>query len=385
MKQAVFVSRLSSVFVAVFLYARPLLAAGLPGAEARCDLNDDGFITGGEITALANLKVSPELQAYDANCDGRISAGELDYINQLVRATVEKDRGVQRAALIVKSETAPIEVPQTQQKPKRPTKRFFISKNKVTPNIDLASKSSAVLSFTDEAESGRRTLNVDGVLTYLLLDPNRETPQSGPFGEFALTAYLDANGTVRSGSDDVTSAIIGVDTIFDLEWTGLFDLQTVRVGPYYQTDFEGGAEVYGLNASWIPIRNDWLLGSARLQTGDWREHFFWQASADVDYQSVRETGETKLSVGDQFWSGVSLGAKVYPFGEIGSATPHVGLDLETRRDLRSGNDATLTSLSLNFPLTDDGKSAAVVTHENGENYQTGEQLDKTTIGFSFKF
>lgn len=385
MKRSAHIVHLTSLFATLVLLAGPVYAAGLPEPETRCDVNNDGFITGGEIRALANMRVSQELKAYDTDCDGQISAGELTYINQLVKVAIEKDKGIQRADLIVESELAPIEVPVSQKKPKQPSQRFFISKDKVTPGLSPVSKSGAILAFTDDQENSTHALTVDTVFTYLLLDPDREVPTTGPFGEFTLGAYLDLKGTVNSGSDDVTSAIIGVDAIFDLEATNLFDLQTIRVGPYFQTDFEGDAEVYGLNASWIPKRNDWQLGSARVQNGDWRDHFFWHASGDIDYRSVRETGETKLEVGDQFWAGASLGAKIYPFGALGSATPHIGLELATRQDIKNGNEATLKSVSLNFPLSDDGKSAAVISYENGENYQTGEDLDKTTVGLSFKF
>lgn len=360
-------------------------AASLPGAEVRCDANNDGLITGSELRALANLKVSPELESYDADCDGRISAEELAYINQLVEAAIEKDGGIQEADLIVESGFGPIKVPAGQTKPKEPKQQFFISKDRVTPSLSPVSKSGAVLSFADNRETDTDALAVDMVLTYLFFGADDEAPETGLIGESIIAGYLDLKGSVNSDADDVTSAILGFDTIFDLEATNLFDLQTVSLGPYFLTDFDNKAEAFGLNASWVPIRADWQLGTARVQTGDWREHFLWTASVNVDYREVKKSGETKLAEGEQFWLGVTLGAKLYPFGELGSATPHLTFGLASHQDIRNGDEATLSSVSFDFPLSEDGKSSFSISYENGESYQTGEEIDKTVLGLTFKF
>lgn len=387
MKLGMFFRGIVYVTFSIFLSAEDGLAATLPSAKARCDSNGDGLITGSEIRGLARLQVSPELQSYDQDCDGRISGAELDYINQLITTALEEDGGLQEGELTFQSQNGPIEVPTPENKPEEPTQRFFLSKNRVTPSLDPLTKSGATFAFADDAETGQQTLNVDGVLTYLLLNPDRTRPEDSSLSGFSLATYLDLKGTVNSDADDTTSAIIGFDSFYDFESTSTFDRQTLRVGPYFQTDFDGDAEVYGLSASWVPVRIDWQLGSGRTGTGDLREHFLWFASGDIDFRNVNQTGETQLPVGEQLWAGISLGGKVYPFGTLGSPTPHLEFGLNSHRDLTNGDDATLSTVSLSFPLSADAKdkSAFVLSYENGENYRTGEQLDKTTIGFSYKF
>ncbi len=387
MTNSTFILGALSISIALTTCVTSVSAQTKPSAKTRCDSNGDGFITGSEVGNLARLQVSEELQAYDQNCDGVISAAELEYINQRVAEALDEDGGFQEDDLIFQSQTSPIEVGTDEAPENEPAQRLFLSKNRVTPSLSPLTRSGATFSFTDDAEAGEQTLNVDGVLTYLLLDPDRKRSETSSLSGLSFATYLDLNGTVNSGADDTTSATVGIDAFLDFEATGAFDRQTLQFGPYFQTDFEGDAEIYGLSASWTPVRIDWQLGSGRTGTGDLREHFLWFVSGNVDYRNVKETGETQLDTGEQFWAGFSLGAKIYPFNSIGSATPHLELGLDTRRNISNGDDATLGSVAINFPLTKDPEntSAFVVSYENGESYRTGEQIDKTTIGFSFKF
>ncbi|CAN0032694.1 unnamed protein product, partial [Chrysoparadoxa australica] len=124
---------------------------------------------------------------------------------------------------------SPIKVPDKPERPARATaQRFFISKDRLTPNPEPLPKSGGLLSFSDDGETQTTSLTVDTVLTYLLLDPARPAPTTGPIGRFGLASYLDLKGTVNSGADDVTSATIGLDALFDLEGGNFFDLQTIR-------------------------------------------------------------------------------------------------------------------------------------------------------------
>jgi len=156
----------------------------------------------------------------------------------------------------------------------------------VHPDIVSTSDKGARFSVSHDNVSGTTSWAVEGVAIIAPM-ANRclHASSSGPLPNGALTGYTIAPYLSFSGTGSSTAvgnSDLRTGAVLDLQFFGgAFDLQQLQFSPFYRTDFQGAAQIYGASLSWTPFhftsRLNGLQGDADHRGVDYR------LGADIEY------------------------------------------------------------------------------------------------------
>lgn len=245
--------------------------------------------------------------------------------------------------------------------------------------------SGALLSIA--SDSGATTANVNGVVGYAFNQnclPN--PPGDGPYASgYVIAPWLLGSGNFYNDEADDNDTKIQAGLTGQVEIAeAIFDVQYLTVSPYYQTDFDFEAEVYGGQVSWRPIITEIHLGGTTTPAGavlDW----YWSAAAIADYFHVTDAGTTNLDADSNYaWLGGSFGVS----GWIMPDALNDRLAFTTRYDIfwdaYSRRSVDYFEANLSYALTPDRNASVELAYVNGTDKDTLADKEQWTLGLTFK-
>ncbi|WP_299771205.1 hypothetical protein [uncultured Tateyamaria sp.] len=272
--------------------------------------------------------------------------------------------------------------------------RFFLrdslaSVSVLQPGIVDVPKKGAAFSYTYDQMADEASWSAKGVFMWLPAVNNRchtnqERSDAGKIfrSGVAFAPFVAFDGTGSDSAQSTSNLKFGIRS--ELQYFGgFFNAQHIAFNPFFGTDFDFDAEVYGLNASWTPI-----LGKARLN-GFRRDgkpfKWSWTLVGETEYQNVNRAGQTGLTDGTEYgWIGGTIGLdfqyspKSWPglFGSVKHAS---------FRDAIGNQSADLSTVTLGFHLDKEKTSALKLIYENGEDRTSLTPRDRTTLALTFAF
>jgi len=249
-------------------------------------------------------------------------------------------------------------------------------------NPDGKVTSGASISTATDLEGDDTVVSVTAAAGYLYRR-RIDFPDEYDPGDLAMTAvsfgpYVEANGTINS-----TKSRLSIGAIGQLELLGgPFDQQLWTVAPYFQTDFDWNARIYGASASWQPYVLEWALGSIRRLPGDVAD-VNWQFAAEADYRHVEESGGTSLTEGEEYaWIGFDATVRFWPLPELFDNRVFGDATYAYHYDLVSGEEASRFRSGVGVYLDQARNTALTVEYIDGKDYRT--MRDEETIKSALK-
>lgn len=195
----------------------------------------------------------------------------------------------------------------------------------------------ASVSYTQDYLKNAGALTIQAFGSYLLLDdrfpakievtPGQPTIPPLQLHEYALAPFIYTNGTINSPakSTEKSTLQLGIDNQFELFGGTIFDDQFLRVSPYFQTDFRGRGDIYGVATSWEPIKL--LLGGHDLNLGITIDNspelvsLYWRMIGEANVFHVGNAGLSNWT-SDTTYS--QLGGRLALYGVLFQNMPEVG-------------------------------------------------------------
>lgn len=272
-------------------------------------------------------------------------------------------------------------------------------------NVSLSSAKGASISGTDDERASTETLVVNGRVEYLLFgddaacEGSQQTanPDAPAYG-YAFAPFIDAQGTIDTPAKktDVHDLQAGFDLQMNVLNGPLFDDQYFILTPYYQTDFDGVAQVQGVTASWEPVNEDIHLGGYSGSPGPY-VGWYWQLQTQFDDKHVTTVGYTGLTKGNYEWLGGTVQAHFNFFPSQGAGNPYyvspdpwledrfyMNLTLKSFLNAADDRSATWFEGELGYNLTTDGKSSVSVKYDLGTDKDTLITSKKYLLAINFK-
>lgn len=256
----------------------------------------------------------------------------------------------------------------------------------VHPDIVVLSDKGARFSWNRDNTSGETSWSAKGVFVYAPMS-NRCLHTSSPeplngttLTGYAIAPYLSFDGVGSSSTTEPSDLRIGA--AIDLQFFGgTFDLQQVQISPFFRTDFEGKAEIYGASLRWTPYkftsRLNGLQGDAGHNGVDYR------LSADAEYLNVAEGGLSGLPSGTEYgWVGVQAGIGYTPAQWNGV---RFDLNVDAAYDLINENDAVLYDAGVTIPIGDSGNAALDLRYTYGTTRSNPTTVDGVSANFRIRF
>ena len=363
---------LASTFAATMIATH---ATALPLSEIKKrDFNNDGFIERGpEIEALKDL--AADLSAPQTSRLGTFLSGEADSI-----PVNELDEGPYYLRLAERCKTG---------------SQFVLQENVTqlslnSPDAVLPSKDGALFSLSHDRLSGQTDWKVAGALAWVpkgasnrcLLAGATEEPTGAALSAFALAPYISFNGTgdsTATGTSDLSFGVLGQFQVFG----GAFDLQEFSIAPYFRTDFQGDAEVYGLTASWKPYHFESRLNGLQGDFG--KRSFDWSFGAQVNYLTVQKGGNSGLVSGTEHaWAGFDLGAG-YTFSSVGDHGLRLSAGVSAYHDVSNSVTAVKYDAAARLGLSKDNRTSLELLYEKGKDRLTMQDVDGVTLNLRLSF
>jgi hypothetical protein len=404
------------------------------------DFNHNGVLDPNEAIIYELHRNDPPLAKYDKNFNGKIDPDEAlqiarDSSNSLAsrRAKIVDSAAFlqNKPVLGVEKFTSKPEADPCRDGPQR----LFIRRDRLDTFqytderfargiISRADAKGASISMTRDHVEKSDALTINGRGTFIMarLDPldKCSVPDASvgdPFAplDFAaattfgyiLAPWIEGHGTLTEPrkKSERSNLQIGFDAQLALAGGPLFDLQYLVATPYYQTDFRGQANVFGVRAAWEPYALDYHLGDRKDPTNPYLD-WFWQLRAEADVRSVRDPGVSGLSQGRYAWLGGTSRlhlnffpdrSKIEPFEEApfpalvkrvyAKATFQYFLNVDDRSATTTYTPrmVRLFTTELGYNLTRDGMASVSLQYTRGTDKDTLEKANKYVLGLNFKY
>lgn len=249
----------------------------------------------------------------------------------------------------------------------------------------------AQVSITGDEES--TTATVKGVFGYAFNRNCLPAPEGfGPGAVFVsgyvISPWLLADGTLfdseaPDGTDKLQAGLAGQIEIAN----AIFDTQYLTATPYYQTDFEGEAQVYGASLSWQPYASGIHLGGTTRPQGAIL-NLYWTAEAVADYFYVENAGSTGLTEGTEYaWLGGIVGVNGWIMPDrldnrLSFTTSYGAFwDAYSHRSVDDFNAALSWAFT---PKEDPNQFAVALGYQNGTDRNTLIDVNQWTLGLTFR-
>ncbi len=270
-------------------------------------------------------------------------------------------------------------------------KRFYLAESLagvslVHPDIITLSDKGALFSLNYDNANDETNWAAKGVLVYApaanrCLHVDSPEPLDGvTLTGYAVAPYLSFDGVGSSSGDEPSDLRFGA--LVDLQFFGgVFDLQQLQFSPFYRTDFEGEAEIYGASLRWTPYkfvsRLNGLQGDAGHNGVDYR------LSADIEYLSVSEGGLSGLPSGTEYgWVGVQAGIGYSPKQLEGT---RFDVNIDAAYDLLNDSDAVLYDAGVTIPIGEGQTAAFDLRYTYGTTRSDSTTQDGLSANFRIRF
>lgn len=257
-------------------------------------------------------------------------------------------------------------------------RRFFLTDKAVSQSLfaagfDGVAGNAASFSSTENYVTGDRTWKVDGALTWAVANPclpNDVNNRGGTdlfLSAFAIAPFVEFHGSGSNTATGVSTLRFGMQSEFELFSGGIFDNQLLKINPYFQTDFEFDAEIFGLQAAWTPIHLDVNLNSTKTTSDDFK--YWWNFQGLIDYHNVKKVGNSGLSSSTNYgWVGANITANFEYLPESSNGI-YGSASLELFHDVVASQSVDKFTTELGIYLDDTKKNSFSITYEDGTNYQ----------------
>lgn len=226
-----------------------------------------------------------------------------------------------------------------------------------------------------------------------MADPCRSPPEGAKLGApyfsaFAVVPWLSAHGTRSTGDEESSDLRFGVEFQSELADIAPLNLSYFSVSPYYQTDFRGEANAFGVEALWTPYWLEARLGGNYVSNGDPLD-WFWQFSAEADYLNVQNVGRTDLENDDYGWLGFTAKINLFPFSD--SSNPaladRIRVTATTKHywDALSGEHISDYLAEIAYNLDPTGSTSISLNYENGTRKETRTDVDQVELKLNYKY
>lgn len=255
-------------------------------------------------------------------------------------------------------------------------------------NAGLASKEGAEFALQDDREDDDSVVTVKAALVWLprafVVCPPGATPSGdGPHrGGYAFAPFLTMSGTSGAETDE-SDVRIGLTS--QIQLTSRETLHEFSLSPYYRTDFDGEAEITGVQARWVPYNIENRVNSY-IVIGDGPQ-FSWQVALQLDYLDVEKAGESGLTAGDEYgWIGGTLGRSVelQKFAHLSNSTV-LSADISAHRDVIGHRDAALGRVAAKFFLSETGTTSIRFGYAKGRDFTTFKTVDEFSVNLTVSF
>lgn len=358
----------------------------------RFDEDRDGNVDRGKETVFFRHLANPMLAKYDRNLSGQFEGDEIEKMNADVRAV---DRERESADVRLRAlKGVPVPITTTYEKVEVVSGtdikyRFYLRKNRADIGLSgdpLKSLGGAAFSVTEDVANSQTAVSIQGAAGVLFRKTRVDFPDDYEAGDFALTAYafgpyMEAKGTFDTANTRLTGGVIG-----KAEFLGgpLFDAQLFSAAPYFQTDFDGRARIYGGVAGWQPFNSNLALGTFRRLPGGM--DFTWLLNGEADYKFVDKPGTTGLSANsDHFWLGANGSARLLPFADQLNGRFFLDGSLAYYYNFVSGKNATLGTATAGFNLDENKNTAIELVYTNGRDHNTMTRDESYKATFTLKY
>ena len=387
--------------------------AALAGGEAlateiyQFDRNQDGHLDADEIRVMNLHKTDPIYAKIDVIVvDGKFSPEEL---NAFYASSEKKLKPSPLATQAATSGPVPLpNVYDVERRVRCAHDRFYVrggapivglqfgqgASFQAPPTADRARnvETGALFSITEDRENDITTAAINGVAGFVMTRncnvPADDRIDQPYFSGYVLSPWVLANGTL-SDNDDLNGTDVfqaGFAAQVGLVNAG-FAYQTFTATPYYQTDFQGEAEIYGGSLTWRPFDNALRLGGSPRRMNSMLD-LYWTAAATADLFHVVDPGFTSLVEDSGYaWLGGAVGIN----GWILPAALDDRLTFTTAYglfwDANSGQSVDNFQASLNLSLlkkADPNQLALNLTYVNGTDRNTLIDKEQWTLGLTFK-
>ncbi|SDA69498.1 hypothetical protein [Mesorhizobium qingshengii] len=164
----------------------------------------------------------------------------------------------------------------------------------------------ATVSYTEDYLKNAGALTVQAFGSYVLIDkksdfkveahPGQPTMPPLHLAEYTMAPFIYTNGTINAPAKatEKSTLQVGIDNEFELPGGPVFDSQVLRISPYFQTDFRGQGDIYGIGTAWEPIKL--LLGGHELNLGITADSspklvsMYWRVIGEANVFHVADAG-----------------------------------------------------------------------------------------------
>jgi hypothetical protein len=259
-----------------------------------------------------------------------------------------------------------------------------------TASIDKSIAKGASLSFTHDNQSNADAATIKGVATYVMKrDPCVERGKKKPVEEallsgYAIAPFLSLDGKLSEDKSEKSALRAGLDTQFSVLGGTIFDNQYLTLSPYFQSDFELNASIFGASATWEPYYLDARLGGSYTQFSPAFD-FFWQLRMEADAMTVEDAGLTGLKENaDYAWLGGTVSVNSYLFPNHFEDRFYMVNQLKYFWDAVGQKDILHYSTELGLNLTEDGSTSISIEYESGREKETLEKKDQILLNLNYR-
>lgn len=354
-------------------------------------------------TVLAATFDASKVGRFDLNNDGLINPGKE--ARSLAPYQDQMDAVAKGALFIAENEPDPNGgVPLTQfssakwfdvlQRACQTDQRFFLRDRAVdssllVPSLRKGGGKQATLSATHNNLNNIWSWDVKGAITMLpyrnrcLVDGDWKGTDL-TFNGAAIAPFVEFAGSGTSRNRGDSSLRFGAN--IELQTIGgvFFDLQQFNILPYYQTDFGFDAEVYGVQASWQPVKLGSRLGGYIGLPQKF--NYWWTLQAEVDFLSVQDPGRTNLAADTEYgWLSAEIGGHAEYIPDSGGPIVFADVSRTFRQDVLNSKSANLTTATLGFYFDESRNTSLLLKYENGTAPKTLNRTDKVVLQFGIKY
>ncbi len=343
------------------------------------------------------------IKKLDLNGDGKINPGmEEEALRGLSRHLSDDQRNLLHTLEIFDSphegvNVADFDIAKTdiERKKRRcePQQRLFVrdsvfDASLLFPALNKTGAKQATFSVSRNGNNDTWNWDVNGSAMVIAIydkcisDEEEERAKEFRIDGYAAAPYVAFNGKGSSGSKGKSSLRFGLNN----EWLlrdGLFPRQQLNLVPFYQTDFDFDAEMFGVQASWYPVNLQYHLGGLLKGRGPF--DYWWTVEATAEYLRVNKPGLTNFAADTDYgWIGIELGAHVqFEFAD----GPVVFADTSymLRQDVINNNNADLFQANLGMYLDPSKNTSLILTYQNGTLTNTLTEVDLFKLALGFKY
>ncbi|MEX2697072.1 hypothetical protein [Rhizobium mongolense] len=354
------------------------------------DTNNDLIVSKAEFNAWTAIQLAKVTeQSNEARGIDHPATGE-----KIFEAAARKEQrlaGIPLAALLTEDEPKPVAACDDRQ-------QVFIRRNRLDnwmfDLVPVSEAEGASISYTNDQQADENTLSIDGTIGVALWrDPCRK-PQDGSepgtpyFSAFAVVPWLSAHGTRSTGDTESSDLRFGLEFQSELADIAPLNLSYFSVSPYYQTDFRGEANAFGVEAIWTPYWLEARLGGNYIVNDDPLD-WFWQFSGEADYLSVQDVGRTDLTDDDYAWFGFTAKINLFPFSDSSNEALRDRVRLTGTMkhywDVLSGEHISDYMAELAYNLDPSGSTSISLNYENGTRKETRTDVDQIELKLNYKY